>query len=340
MSVIQLNRAYRVRVGSPSLKLVLIMIADAMGDGGNGWVAVSRMVLFSELSERFIRNAIAKLTSMGLIHVDRQAGGHRANSYQLDLPTWRGEKEEYRVIADAWKGAPRAGSTVQPVQGAPGAGVQPVQGDGAPGAGGMVHRVQGEGAPGAPYPSYSSQETSDTHPGPGQGPAGCLEFPADFPELMQGAMTAWWNYKAKRGQSYQQPGWRALLRLAAKHTLEEVTTVVAIAIRNEWNGLYFRQTAKSGQAAGSEAVFREKKEGGGGGATAFGSRGIEPAGFAWEALTFLEKGYAPTVPWHEQTARFRSDLRALWAGLSPDRRAEVEAEARRGKSSEKRDAAA
>lgn len=52
---------------------------------------------------------------------------------------------------------------------------------------------------------------------------------------------------------------------------------------------------------------------------------ILPADFPWAKLLVAEKGFAPTLPWEQQSARDRRRLREMWAALSDARRAEIAA---------------
>lgn len=50
---------------------------------------------------------------------------------------------------------------------------------------------------------------------------------------------------------------------------------------------------------------------------------IVPAAFPWRTLSRMETGFDPQESWERQTARFRNDMRALWASLSEERRSEI-----------------
>lgn len=263
MSLEYMNRAYRVTAGSPTIKLVLMLVADAVENNGVGWVAVSRIVKWSELSERAVRNSIAALEKMGMLQVQKQAGEFRTNRYVLQLPDWR-------------EGAPGAPSTVQDVHlnGAPGAPCTPctlhdVHHEGASGAGGMVHPVHPDGAPGAPNPSISSGTRLNSSlsgavaPGDKTGPA----FPDDFSDALKAPLIEWWYHKQEQKAGYKPRGWAAVLKHARDYSPEIVKETVQRAMIYGWPGVRFDVVAKemaatAGGNASPPGVAAGQKKGG------------------------------------------------------------------------------
>jgi hypothetical protein len=339
MSIEQINRAYRVQVGSPTVKLVLLMIADAVADNGVGWVPVSRIVKWSELGESSVRAALPKLEAMGFLKVEKQKGDFRTNRYTLDLPDWRKMEAEtggirvQQVDHNGAGGGPLDERTT----------VQELDPEGAADGGGRVQQVDPYGAGGGPNSSYPSK----THLNPSLCDANASarergpEFPVGFPESMRAPLTDWWHYKAEEGRPFKRRGWASVLQAAQGYEVAIVAATVKQSMENGWPGVHFWKVAAEMRASlgqqnaqgGNGAENREKKEGG---PPKFDKQTIEPAGFPWQALAIAERGEAPSLPWELQTVRFRREMRTLWASLPVERRAEVETLANR----EKKEAAA
>ena len=77
MSFQSAARALRTRCGKPSLKLVLIGIAEHDGDGGS-WPSIETLAAYAEVSERQAKRLVRELVRMRLIDVEYNGGGdHR-----------------------------------------------------------------------------------------------------------------------------------------------------------------------------------------------------------------------------------------------------------------------
>jgi len=67
MSVQFLSAAWATKVSDPAAKLVLVSLADHANDAGQCWPSVATLVACTELSERTVQRAIAKLVAQGVI---------------------------------------------------------------------------------------------------------------------------------------------------------------------------------------------------------------------------------------------------------------------------------
>lgn len=67
-------------------RLVLLALADHAGsDGGDAYPSVTRLALRCGVSKRTVQEALKVLVSLGELVIDKQAGPHGANRYQIAM---------------------------------------------------------------------------------------------------------------------------------------------------------------------------------------------------------------------------------------------------------------
>ena len=96
MSIHALSWALQQKCGSPTLKLILIALADRCGDDYTCWPSFKRLSKDCELSSKAIRNNIKQLSEKGLveiIHRKRDDGSYTSNIYKLPINTPPTERE-------------------------------------------------------------------------------------------------------------------------------------------------------------------------------------------------------------------------------------------------------
>lgn len=86
MSVKVMSVVWESRIGTPSLKAVLLKLADcAADDGTRCYPSVPRVAAETELSERTVTRALGDLREKGLISIVAEGGGARSTEYQINL---------------------------------------------------------------------------------------------------------------------------------------------------------------------------------------------------------------------------------------------------------------
>lgn len=84
MSLEYLNAALNLSMESSSAKAVLIGLANHTSPEGECWPSIRRLMLYSALSERTVRDALRCLESYGYLHTTKRP--QRTNLYRLELP--------------------------------------------------------------------------------------------------------------------------------------------------------------------------------------------------------------------------------------------------------------
>jgi DNA-binding IclR family transcriptional regulator len=86
MSVQAMTWAFSLKLGSPSLKVTLLALANRVDDYNTCYPGVARLANETDLSERTVRTCIAKLEELGLLRRARRHTHHgyrTSNSYTL-----------------------------------------------------------------------------------------------------------------------------------------------------------------------------------------------------------------------------------------------------------------
>lgn len=90
MSIAAVAWAKTQRTGSPTLKAVLMAVADYADEKGRAWPSQVRIAEDTELSERAVRNALAELVERGLISREsrhRPDGSRSSDIITMKLPS-------------------------------------------------------------------------------------------------------------------------------------------------------------------------------------------------------------------------------------------------------------
>lgn len=91
MSVQAMGWAFKVRTGSNVLKSVLVAVANYADEEGVCWPSQARLARDTELSDRTVREALARLEKMGLMERTRRTNedGYRASDRIRLNPSYR-----------------------------------------------------------------------------------------------------------------------------------------------------------------------------------------------------------------------------------------------------------
>jgi hypothetical protein len=115
VSIVAIAWAKSQRTGSPTLKAVLMAVADYADERGCAWPSQARLMQDTELSERAVRGALSELATLGFLrreHRRRQDGSRATDILWLginrhDAPVVRQDVPELPA-PDAAPPAPRA----------------------------------------------------------------------------------------------------------------------------------------------------------------------------------------------------------------------------------------
>jgi hypothetical protein len=79
------NSAYRTRLGNPTAKAVLVVLADAADAAGYGWPSVERVAGSSELNLRTVRRMLQIFEEINLVARQRVEGKFYKYAFQINL---------------------------------------------------------------------------------------------------------------------------------------------------------------------------------------------------------------------------------------------------------------
>lgn len=87
MSLMMMDRAFKVRVGNPARKLVLVKLADNANDNGECWPSYGHIARECEMGKSTVRAHIKALEDAGYLVINnrRNGGINKSNMYQLTL---------------------------------------------------------------------------------------------------------------------------------------------------------------------------------------------------------------------------------------------------------------
>lgn len=86
MSVLASSWVWEHSQSKGTARLVLLALADHAGsDGGDAYPSVTRLALRCGVSKRTVQEALKVLVGLGELVIDKQAGPHGANRYQIAL---------------------------------------------------------------------------------------------------------------------------------------------------------------------------------------------------------------------------------------------------------------
>ncbi len=109
MSLAAITWAYAQRCGSPTVKAVLLKLADAANDAGICWPSLRTIADQTELSLRSVRVALRQLEATGMIQTTRRRVGKNYTSSVYSLTFMPTEKSNRPTAGDA---VPPAGDAV------------------------------------------------------------------------------------------------------------------------------------------------------------------------------------------------------------------------------------
>lgn len=117
MSVRFLNSAFDAEL-APTPRFVLVALAEHADDEGRCYPSVARVAQRTGLSERSVQNSIKQLCAGGYLNINRNAGKHGTNVYQLRLtPAGAAPPQDVHPAADSPH--PRRSCTPTPAGAAP-----------------------------------------------------------------------------------------------------------------------------------------------------------------------------------------------------------------------------
>src|SRR6187399_1843993 len=101
MSIQMIAKVLDLELNDPSAKAVLIGLANHTSPEGQCFPSVRRLMRYSGLSERTVRETIRRLKEMGLITVDEQLGKRSIYTLHIDTPATDAPPTSSTPAADA-----------------------------------------------------------------------------------------------------------------------------------------------------------------------------------------------------------------------------------------------
>jgi hypothetical protein len=88
MSIALVAKAFRLRLGNPTRKIVLVKLADNMNDHGYGFPSYDEIAYLCEISKRSVIRHCKELEEQDIIKIVHRKSqhGNRSNAYWLNIP--------------------------------------------------------------------------------------------------------------------------------------------------------------------------------------------------------------------------------------------------------------
>jgi hypothetical protein len=102
------NAVWRMKLRHPSMRLVLLKLADCADASGTAWPSVHTLADATGLSTRTVIRALAGLASGGLIEIEanKNPNNHRSNRYRIPVEKWpkravSGDTTSSKIVASS-----------------------------------------------------------------------------------------------------------------------------------------------------------------------------------------------------------------------------------------------